>query len=290
MSSILQKFEIYLLEDKNLSQSTVSSYIRDLCQLADFIGGDITSISDSQIVSYVIYLKSTGKAMSTISRSVASIRSFFNFLFVTGERNDNPASRTASPKVERKLPEILTTSEVNMFLSQPDEKEQIGLRDKAMLELLYASGIKVSELINANIDNINLRHGYFICTSSGKSRTIPINKTAIKALTVYIKKVRPNLRQNRNEMALFLNYDGARLSRQGFWKIIKKYKNKAEITKEITPDMLRHSFAAHLIKNGADLASVQEMMGFSDISSTSIYTKINENRIFDVYKKAHPRA
>ena len=225
-----------------------------------------------------------------MSRSVVSLRALYSFLSAFGMIKRNPMENIDMPKSDRKLPMILDESETERLLNAPDESDLKGVRDKAMLELLYASGIKVSELISLNVSDINLRRGILSCSGSGGTRTIPVGKHAVFAVSAYLKTVRPVMAQGSGEKALFVNCSGKRMSRQGFWKLIKTYKDAAEIDKEITPHMLRHSFAAHLLKNGADADSVSEMMGFSDSSSTLVYKKILENKIFDVYKRAHPRA
>ena len=202
----------------------------------------------------------------------------------------NPAKGFTPPKLERKLPEILTGKEVDLFLDQPDASEEKGCRDKAMLELLYATGIRVTELISLDIHDINLSLGFVRCSGKGKERIVPLYKAAVRALSSYINEVRPQLLDEPHQTALFVNMNGERMSRQGFWKIVKYYQEKAGITKDITPHTLRHSFAAHLLENGADLKSIQEMLGHADISSTQIYTQIVNQKLRDVYAKAHPRA
>ena len=221
---------------------------------------------------------------------LASIKSFYNYLLSQGDIRDNPAKGVSSAKVERKYPEILTSQEVELFLEQPQCIDAKGFRDHAMLELLYATGIRVTELISLNLDDLNLAAGLIRCTSKGKERIIPLYQTAIRALQDYIRMIRPQLIADDSENALFVNMNGERMSRQGFWKIIKFYQDKAGIEKDITPHTLRHSFAVHLLENGADLRSIQEMLGHADISSTQIYTHVIKKQLKDVYQKAHPRA
>ena len=231
-----------------------------------------------------------GKSAATVTRSQASLKSFYSWLMEIGQVSENPARGLTQTKVERKLPHILTSREVELFLEQPDPTDAKGCRDKAMLELLYATGIRVSELIGLNLDNLNLSAGFVRCASRGKERIIPLYQTAVRALQHYVDRVRPRMVEHPDEKALFVNMSGERMSRQGFWKIIKHYQEKAGIQKDITPHTLRHSFAAHLLENGADLHSIQEMLGHADISSTQIYTQLVSQKLKDVYNKAHPRA
>ena len=239
---------------------------------------------------YVKYLSGKGKSVATVTRSVASLRSFYNDLIGTGQVTVNPARGITSARVERKLPQILTGKEVDLFLDQPDPSDPKGCRDKAMLELLYATGIRVSELIGLDTDHVSLSVGFIRCSSRNRERIIPIYPAAVRALADYMDHVRPQMIEHPDERALFVNMSGERMSRQGFWKIIKHYQEKAEIHKDITPHTLRHSFAAHLLENGADLRSIQEMLGHADISSTQIYAQLVNQKIKDVYNKAHPRA
>jgi integrase/recombinase XerD len=225
-----------------------------------------------------------------VTRSLASLKSFYSFLLGEKIISVNPAKGVALARVERKLPQILTNKEVELFLEQPDPKDPKGCRDKAMLELLYATGIRVSELINLNVEHLNLSAGFLRCVSRKKDRIIPLYPIAVRALTDYMEHVRPQLIEDPDEVALFVNMNGSRMSRQGFWKIIKHYQEQAGIPKEITPHTLRHSFAAHLLENGADLRSLQEMLGYADISSAQVYTQIINQKLRDVYTKAHPRS
>lgn len=231
-----------------------------------------------------------GKSAASVTRFLASVKSFYNFLLSNGDIAANPAKGVTAAKVERKYPEILTNKEVELFLEQPQCVDAKGFRDHAMLELLYATGIRVSELISMNLSDLNLTAGFIRCSSKGKERIIPLYHGAVKALQDYVKNVRPQLIADNEEEALFVNMNGERMSRQGFWKIIKHYQEKAGIEKDITPHTLRHSFAVHLLENGADLRSIQEMLGHADISSTQIYTHVVKRQLKDVYQKAHPRA
>lgn len=294
MNIYLDDFVYYLTHEKELSKNTLESYKRDIVQFLDFLKEKhvqrIKDTNKTTIITYLLYLQKKGKATSTISRSLASIRSFYQFLLNEKHIDKNPTVNLESPKSEKKLPSILTLKEVELLLSQPTDNDK-GIRDKAMLELLYATGIRVSELVALDYSNISLDMGYIKCNgNSGKERIIPIGSMAKKAMEKYIKECRKNLIREENEQALFVNYHGKRLTRQGFWKIIKMYTQKAKINKKITPHTLRHSFATHLLQNGADLKSVQEMLGHSDISTTHVYTLLMENKIKEVYNKTHPRA
>jgi integrase/recombinase XerD len=238
-----------------------------------------------------MFLQKSGKATSSISRSLAALRSFYQFLSNNRYIEKDPTLNLESPKIEKKLPQILSIKEVELLLKQPDKNDSKGNRDQCMLELLYATGIRVSELVSMSLDDINLNMGFIKCSGSGvKDRVIPIGTIAQNALAEYILKYRPMLIKDKDEKSLFVNFHGKHLTRQGFWKIIKYYTKTAKIQKDITPHTLRHSFAAHLIENGADLKSVQEMLGHSDISTTQVYAQISHNKIKEVYKKTHPRA
>ncbi|HOO12628.1 MAG TPA: site-specific tyrosine recombinase XerD [Bacillota bacterium] len=295
MNHLLDKFTDYMGSVRKLSDNTVESYCRDIKQYIEYIESkNIQSLKNTNkttVITYLLYLQKNGRATSTISRSLASIRAFYQYL--TAERiiERDPTVDLESPKVEKKLPTILSGKEVELLLDQPDLSSAKGTRDKSMLELLYATGIRVSELVALDCGDINLELGYLKCSKNNdRERIIPVGTIALEILGKYIRDVRPGLLRGKSETALYVNYKGERLTRQGFWKIIKGYKNKAKINKDITPHTLRHSFAAHLIENGADLKSVQEMLGHSDISTTQVYAQITKNRIKEVYNKAHPRA
>jgi len=294
MEQLISSFAAYLETEKKLSQNTLESYKRDICQYLTYIDnydiGDISLTNKTTVITYLLSLQKNGKAVSTISRSLASIRSFYKFLLLNKLIEIDPTINLETPKIERKVPNTLTLDEVDTLLSQPLENTNKGARDKAMLELLYATGIRVTELISLNTDDVNLDLGFIKCNNNSKERVIPLGSVALNSLTVYINNHRLSFLKNKNEQSLFLNYYGNRLTRQGFWKIIKAYTEQAKIGKTITPHTLRHSFATHLIQNGADLKSVQEMLGHSDISTTQIYTQLMKNRIKEVYKKTHPRA
>jgi integrase/recombinase XerD len=242
------------------------------------------------VIAYLLHLQKKGRATSTISRNLASIRSFYQYISKSKIIDHDPTTELESPKVEKKLPQILSTQEVELLLEQPKCVDLKGYRDKAMLELLYATGIRVSELISLDVLDINLEMGFIKCNKGSRERMIPVGSMSIAALHDYLNKSRSLLIQTNEEKALFVNINGRRLTRQGFWKIIKQYKNLAKINKDITPHTLRHSFAAHLLENGADLRSIQEMLGHSDISSTQVYAQIAKNKIKEIYKKTHPRA
>lgn len=286
-------YEAWLISEKNASANTVSSYLRDIRQFLTFLASvKIKPEKANQQIfdRYTKHLNEQGKSVSTITRSVASLKSFYTYLQISHCISTNPAKNITPVKNERKLPQILSSKEVDLFLEQPKCCDAKGYRDKAMLELLYATGIRVSELIELNLNNVNLSAGMIRCESRGKERMIPLYPSAIRAIAEYIEHIRPQMIEQPDEQALFVNLNGHRMTRQGFWKIIKYYQEKAGIQKEITPHTLRHSFAAHLLENGADLRSIQEMLGHADISSTQIYTQVVGQKLKDVYAKAHPRA
>ena len=253
-------------------------------------GNDIVSSGQADIEEYSRYLNGCGKSLASVTRAIAALKSFYGYLLTTGSVDYNPVKGITSVKQEKKLPQILTSKEVELFLAQPECTDAKGYRDRAMLELLYATGIRVSELINLNVENINLSASFLRCTGKGKERIIPLYPAAVRAVGEYMNRVRTQLLEDPEEPALFVNMTGERMSRQGFWKTIKHYQDKAGINKEITPHTLRHSFAAHLLENGADLRSIQEMLGHADISSTQVYAQLVNQKIKAVYNKAHPRA
>ena len=289
---LLAAYQAYLEEEKHSSENTLCSYTRDINQYFQWLDSENLSpenAAQADVDRYTKYLLSLGKSVATVTRSLASLKSFYSYLL--GERivPTNPAKGVSLEKVERKLPQILTSKEVELFLEQPDPRDAKGCRDKAMLELLYATGIRVTELINLNLEHLNLSAGFLRCSGRKKERIIPLYPTAVRALADYIDHVRPQIIEQPDERALFVNMNGSRMSRQGFWKIIKHYQDQAGIQKDITPHTLRHSFAAHLLENGADLRSIQEMLGHADISSTQVYTQVINQKLKDVYNKAHPR-
>jgi len=294
MEELVLHFLDFLKNDKRLSLNTLQSYKRDIEQyityLKDMKIQNIANTNKTTVIAYLLHLQKKGRATSTISRNLASIRSFYQYLTKKGIISQDPTENLESPKVEKKLPQILSTKEVELLLEQPKCDDLKGYRDKAMLELLYATGIRVSELISLDLDDVILEMQYIRCNKGARERIVPIGSVSVNALQEYLTKSRNLLIQRPDEKALFVNVNGKRLTRQGFWKIIKQYKNQAKINKDITPHTLRHSFAAHLLENGADLRSIQEMLGHSDISSTQIYAQLAKNRIKEIYKKTHPRA
>lgn len=294
MDRAITEFANYLRNEKHSSENTILSYVRDLKGFKGFMHRcgveDATKVNYTNIMSYVYELQNQKKAGATVSRNIASIRAFYNFFMKRGILTENPASNLELPKIEKKMPEVLSLSKVERLLEQPKMAEPKGIRDKAMLELLYATGIRVSELISLKVADINLPLEYIRCGTERKSRIIPIGSQAKAALKKYLDKGRSGLILSKEEQILFVNCNGKPMTRQGFWKIIKCYAKKAGIDEDITPHMLRHSFAAHLIENGADLKSVQEMLGHSDISTTQIYIKLTNQKLKSVYAKAHPRA
>ncbi|MBP2634206.1 MAG: xerD 2 [Firmicutes bacterium] len=295
MESYVNDFINYLAVERGLAQNTLESYGRDLRQFHTFLQNSqldfLQNSNRDTILSYLNNLQVKGRAVSTISRNLAAIKSFYQYLVREHHLEKDPAVNLESPKLEKKLPKILSIAEVEELLKQPNTFQPTGLRDKSMLELLYATGIRVSELINLNISDVNLDMGYIKCYGKGsKERIVPLGSIAAKCAQEYINKGRPKLVRTYEESSLFVNHHGNRLTRQGFWKIIKKYAMEANITKDITPHTLRHSFATHLLENGADLRSVQEMLGHADISTTQIYTHVTKNHLKEVYDKTHPRA
>ena len=292
MSNIIMRYEDYLIHTKHASDNTVASYMRDLRQYASYLGSEGIDVldADQDVVSgYMNSMKANGKSAATISRALASIKSLYIFAVQNREIEENPIHNIKIDKAEKKLPQILTGKEVELLLQQK-VTEMKGCRDKAMLEVLYATGIRVSELIGLNIDDVSLPGSFIRCESGEKTRIIPIYPEALQSLHEYIDSVRPKMIAVPTEHSLFVNVSGERMSRQGFWKIIKYYQEKAHIDKDITPHTLRHSFAAHLLENGADLRSIQQMLGHSDISSTQVYTQLVKQNLKAVYNKYHPKA
>lgn len=293
MEQDIVSFIEYLHNVKKTTVNTELSYQRDLRKMeAYFVLQNINELSKvtyTNLNSYILYLERNGFAVATISRNIASIKAFFNYLFKEGKISNDVTELLKSPKIEKKVPDVLTVEEVELLLKQPINSTPKEIRDKAMLELLYATGIRVTELISLKCLDINYNMGYIICHDKNKERIIPFGKKASVALEQYMNIARSFLVDDETNQILFTNCSGKPMSRQGFWKLIKYYAKKANIKSEITPHTLRHSFAAHLVENGADLKSVQEMLGHSDISTTQIYASMSHNRIREVYKKAHPR-
>ena len=293
-SECIEIFEKYLREEKKSSANTLSSYLRDIRQFGAYLelhtDTDIVSATEDELSEYINWLKGQGKSVATVSRCIASLKCLYAFLSIRQIIAENPSTKLVPDKGEHKLPQILTSQEVDLLLEQPECIDAKGYRDKAMLELLYATGIRVTELINLDITDINLAAGVIRCRTRDKERLIPMYAKAVKALSDYVILVRPQMIALPDEPSLFVNVNGERMSRQGFWKLIKYYQKKANIEKDITPHTLRHSFAAHLLENGADIHAIQEMLGHADISSTQVYTQLVKKQLKDVYNKAHPRA
>jgi integrase/recombinase XerD len=296
MKQQLLIFIQYVSVEKGLAQNTLESYERDITQYLEFVEkSGITQLQDTKkitIQNYLLQLKKLGRASSSITRSMVSIRSFYQFLVRERMLDLDPSLNMESPRLVKRLPKVLSIQEVETLLEAPETNTAYGMRDKAMLELLYATGIRVSELVNLNAGHVNLGMGFVRCIGKGsKERIIPLGRIAAKWLNEYLQIMRRQLlRESKLDDALFINHLGTRLTRQGFWKIIKKYGREAHILKEITPHTLRHSFATHLLDNGADLRAVQEMLGHADISTTQIYTHVSKTRMKEVYNRTHPRA
>ncbi len=284
----------YIRYQKKLSDNTLESYSRDMrcfCEFAESNGlKQASEVSLTDLLRFVRELEAQNKSNATISRVIASVRSFFGYMYDERAIDNNPARQLQSPKFDRKLPEIMTIEEVERLLKTPDVSTPTGMRDRAMLELLYASGLRVTELISLKLDSVNLNLSFVKTSGSQNDRIIPMTAFATQAVKEYLEEARHYLLKNENEMALFLNVSGAQLTRQGFWKLIKHYAKEAQIEKSITPQTLRHSFASHLIQNGADLKSIQEMLGHADLTSTQMYLEISKDQLRRVYEKTHPRA
>lgn len=293
MTKDIEKFIVYMRDVKQISKNTELSYERDLRKLSAFLQEqgitEVSKVTSTSLNSYILFLEKEGRKPSTISRSIASMKAFFGYLQREGYISEDVSTELKAPKIEKKMPSILTTEETVRLLEQPSGTSPKELRDKAMLELLYATGIRVSELITLKLEDVNVPMEYITCRDAHKERIIPFGNIAREAIENYLDFGRPALVTESVCDLLFTNCSGSAMSRQGFWKIIKYYGKKAGITSEITPHTLRHSFAAHLVSNGADLKSVQEMLGHSDISTTQIYTQVNQSKLREVYAKAHPR-
>ena len=294
MLDLISAYENYLSKVKQASANTVASYMRDIRQFADWLRDyediGVLEVEQLNIRAYLDRLIEDGRSNATISRTLASLKNFYAYLVSSGFLDQTPTIEVRIDRGEKKLPQILTGKEIELLLQQPAQTDSKGFRDKAMLETMYATGIRVTELINLNIEDVNLALGSIKCTNGSKTRTIPLYPAALQAMNAYIATVRAGMLADPEEKALFVNVSGVRMSRQGFWKIIKHYQAMAHIEKEITPHTLRHSFAVHLLENGADLGSLQELMGHSDISSTQMYTQMINQKIKSVYAKCHPKA
>ena len=294
MLDLVRAYENYLTKVKQASANTISSYLRDIRQFAQWLmsseGIDVVDASQLNISDYLSYLESSGKSGATLSRNLASLKNFYAYVVSTGFLERTPVIEVHVDRGDKKTPQILSSREIELLLSQPVCVDPKGYRDKAMLEVMYATGIRVTELINLDVSVVNLDLGLIKCTGAKKTRAIPLYPAALRALTAYMDNVRSAMVADPDEQALFVNVGGIRMSRQGFWKILKHYQATAHIDKEITPHTLRHSFAVHLLENGADIGSVQELMGHSDVSSTQIYTHMINQKIKSVYAKCHPKA
>lgn len=293
MEKQIKNFLEFLENEKKVSKNTLQSYERDILQFESYLNEEklnYAKITDEDIKEYLNHLQGIGKKTSSISRSLASIRSFYQYETRVKKVKINPTEGVQAPKVEKHAPCILSSQEVELFLDQPKDVDLKGTRDKAMLEFAYATGMRVTEMISLNVEDVNIDAATVVCKTGTKQRTIPLGSLSLKALKEYIEDARPILVRDDEEKALFVNINGRRLTRQGFWKIVKYYKEQAHITKDITPHVLRHSFATHLLQNGADLKSIQTMLGHSDISSTQVYMQFQDDSIKNIYRKAHPRA
>ena len=294
MERQLKYFFDFLENEKKLSDNTLQSYKRDLKQFKRYLesyGLRFDRVKKEDIEDYIKEMaEDEKKKPASISRSIASLRSFYQFVVKRKKIKVDPTKDVKAPKVEKRVPSVLTSEEVELLLEQPKDVDLKGIRDKAMLEFAYATGMRVTEIISLNLDDVNLEEGYVTCKNGNKQRNIPLGKMSLKALKEYIEEARDILIKSEAEQALFVNINGGRLTRQGFWKIIKYYKEQAHITKDITPHVLRHSFATHLLQNGADIKAIQTMLGHSDISSTQVYMQFQDEGLKNVYRKAHPRA
>ena len=289
----LPLFIDYLKETKNASASTVSSYQRDLKKLETYLTehgiSDVEHVTSTNLNSYVLYLEKQGLSTATVSRNVASMKAFFHYVYYKRRIDSDPTETIKAPHIEKRVPGILSMEETVLLLEQPSGTSPKELRDRAMLELLYATGMRVSELISLKMTDLNLILNYVVCSDGEKERVIPFGDNARQALERYLKSGRAQLLKDIDSGYLFVNCSGNVMSRQGFWKLIKQYAAKAGIVADITPHTLRHSFAAHLVQNGADLKAVQEMLGHSDISTTQVYLNMSADRVRRVYREAHPR-
>ena len=294
MLDLIHAYENYLSKVKLASANTISSYMRDIRQFAEWLrsteGIEVVEAQKQNIADFLSHLANEGRTGTTISRSLASLKNFYSYVVSSGFLEKTPVVEIHVERGEKKLPQIMTGREIELLLAQPVCVDPKGYRDKAMLEVMYATGIRVTELIDLDIDDVNIDQGIIKCNTEKKSRVIPLYPAALNALRVYIRDIRESMLSSASEKALFVNVNGVRMSRQGFWKILKHYQSAAKIEKEITPHTLRHSFAVHLLENGADISSLQELMGHSDVSSTQMYTQFINQKLKSVYKKCHPKA
>lgn len=294
MLDLIRAYENYLTKVKQASANTIASYMRDIRQFSEWLSdqeiADVVEATQQNISDYLAHLETDGRSGATVSRNLASLKNFYSYVVSSGFLERTPVVDIHVDRGEKKLPQILTGREIELLLAQPVCVDAKGYRDKAMLEVMYATGIRVTELIDLDVEDVNLELGLIKCSGVKKSRAIPLYPGALKALTAYLKDIRSSMVATPEEKALFVNISGVRMSRQGFWKILKHYQSTAHIEKEITPHTLRHSFAVHLLENGADLGSLQELMGHSDISSTQMYTQMVNRKLKSVYEKCHPKA
>ena len=294
MLDLIRAYENYLTKVKRASTNTIYSYIRDIRQFAQWLDQtvqiDVIDVKQQNIADYLSYMEDDGRSGATVSRTLASLKNFYAYIVSTGFLEKSPVFDLHVNRGEKKLPSILSGREIELLLAQPACVDAKGYRDKAMLEVMYATGMRVTELLDLNLADFNADQGTIKCSSSKKVRVIPLYPAAKKALVNYLKDARDSLVANSGETALFVNISGVRMSRQGFWKILKQYQAAAHIEKDLTPHTLRHSFAVHLLENGADLNSLQELMGHSDISSTQVYTQMINQKLKSVYEKCHPKS
>lgn len=294
MEQALSEFITYLIKERNASKNTVSSYCRDLKKMSHFLEekgiSEVADVTAASLNAYVLHLEKQGFSVSTVSRNVASMRSFFHYAFGRKMIDKDLADDMKAPHIEKKLPGVLSQREADLLLRQPSPDTVRGIRDRAMLELLYATGMRVTELVSVKLSDLNLHMEYVVCRDDDKERVIPFGKKAKEALERYLAEGRTALLKGKESECLFINCQGNPMSRQGFWKNLKEYAKEAGIEEDITPHTLRHSFAAHLVENGAELKAVQAMLGHSDISTTQIYMDIAAGRVRSSYRKAHPRA
>jgi len=293
MNEQIKLFLKFLQNDKKLSDNTLQSYKRDITQYEKYVEENqinYTKVDEKIVKEYLEHLQEIGKKSSTVSRNLASIRSFYQYLVRNKKVLQDPTNGIQAPKIEKRVPSILTAKEVELLLDQPQDVDLKGIRDKAMLEFAYATGMRVTEIISLNLEDVNFEEAYVSCKTGTKQRNIPLGTMSLKALKDYVEDARPYLIKNDSVKSLFVNINGKRLTRQGFWKIVKYYKEQAHITKDITPHVLRHSFATHLLQNGADLKAIQSMLGHSDISSTQVYMQFQDEGLKNVYRNTHPRA
>ncbi len=290
MLDLIKAYENYLTKVKQASSNTISSYIRDIRQFTEWLDVDVLEATQLNISSYLRFMEEDGRSAATISRTLASLKNFYSYLVSSGFCEKTPVTEVKVTRGAKKLPQILTGREIELLLAQPVCVDAKGYRDKAMLEVMYATGMRVSELIDLNLSDVNLEQGVVKCSTAKKNRVVPLYPAALRALTIYIRDIRDSMLASADEPALFVNVNGSRMSRQGFWKLLKHYQASAHIDKDITPHTLRHSFAVHLLENGVDLGSLQELMGHCDISSTQMYAQMINQKLKSVYEKCHPKA